>query len=134
MTNNVLSWHDCCAIQSLRNRGRWPGLVTAQAMRVGWAPLASLAPLRMNKQGGLRSLRSLRRCRAAAGCFCERQKQKKMLLDVDRVDSQSNSQTSILGSRAVYLLTSVTRICHHGMIVVPSNRYEILPSNGICDD
>ena len=29
-----------------------------------------------------------------------------MLLDVDRVDSQ----TSILGSRAVYLLTSVTRI------------------------
>ena len=86
--------------------------------QAGRAPLASLAP-------------PLPRCRWV---FLRTPKTKKMLLDVDRVDSQSNSQTSILGSRAVYLLTSVTRICRHGMIVVPSNRYEILPSNGICDD
>ena len=42
-------------------KGRWPGLVTAWAMRAGWAPLA---PLRMDKRGGLRSLCSLRHCRA----------------------------------------------------------------------
>ena len=85
------------AIDDRKYKGRWLGLVTAWAMHARWAPLASLAPLQMDKRGGLRSLCLLHRCRA--GRFANA-KSKNV-----RVDSLTHSQTSILGSGAVYLLT-----------------------------